>query len=1136
MMTELESFLHRYAKREIVAGIRKELDAGRSVNLRGLCGSSLATILASLSGSSTPLVCIMNDADTAGYLYADLTALFGSGRALFFPTSYKRAIKYGHIDPAAEVLRAEVLAFVAGKGNAVDSGQATGTGAASLPIIVTYPSALLEKVIDREKLEQEIYSLRKGESPGQEFLRDLLLEWGFERTDYVYEPGQFAIRGSIMDIFSYAGELPLRVDFFGDEIESIRIFEIESQLSVETVNEVTLMPDVGASDKARNSILELLPKDTVFLVNSYLHLSERIRQIYSDVPLIDDGEGFGSLEEMQSRLVVPETFEQQLAHFVQIRMGEESSPRLASFVLHVEPQPSLHKNFELLTKFLAQWKGQGYTVYLSTANELQAERIREILTERGSEDLMPIRLPLTLHEGFVDSDNATVLLTDHQIFDRYHKYNLKSDKVRSGKVTLSLKELNQFSPGDLIVHVDHGIGLFGGLINIEEGGVRKEVIKLIYQNDDVVFVNLHSLHKLSKYHGKESSQVRLSKVGSGAWQKLKDRTKKRVKDIARDLIRLYAARRETKGFAFSPDSTLQHELEAGFLYEDTPDQARATEEVKKDMERPYPMDRLVCGDVGFGKTEVAVRAAFKAANDRKQVAILVPTTVLAYQHYETFSQRFKDMPVRVDYLSRARSAKETKAILADLASGEIDVIIGTHRLVSQDVKFKDLGLLIIDEEQKFGVAVKEKLRKLQLNVDTLTMSATPIPRTLHFSLMGARDLSNINTPPPNRYPVETALVRFSPDIIREAINFEMSRSGQVFFVHNRIQNIQEIAELIRREVPDARVGIGHGQMKPAELETLLIDFNRHEYDVLLCTTIVENGIDVPNANTIIIDDAHRYGLSDLHQLRGRVGRSKRKAFCYLISPPLSSLTDEAGRRLQAIESFSDLGSGIRIALQDLDIRGAGNALGAEQSGFVADLGYEAYQKVFDEALSELKTDEFSDFFNKDESGQERATAEAFVAETQVETNLQLYFDAEYIPQDGERILLYRELDSLNTDEELNSFEQRLIDRFGPIPTEGKQLIAVPRLRRIGRSLGIEKIVLSQARMSLHLVTDPNSHYYQSQAFAKLLAYASTHTRRTEFKQVRGKRILSVSHIQSVDDAIACLHQVEQMSTQDIQSI
>ncbi|MFC4666418.1 transcription-repair coupling factor [Falsiporphyromonas endometrii] len=1126
--------VEQYSRNTYIKEIEKRLGKGHSVNLFGLNGSSLACVIAAMSDGKAPLFCIAQDEEEAGYLYADLCALFGEEQTLFFPTSYKRAIKYGHIDQAAEILRAEVLAFIGGLGDLISDNDKKRNNS-GLPIIVSYPSAILERVIEKETLKTEMLAIHTGDIIDQTDLKDKLIEWGFQRVDYVYEPGQFAIRGSIVDIFSYSRELPLRIDFFGDEIDSIRIFEIESQLSSETLDDIVLMPDVGAADTAKCSIFELLPPNMVFMIKSYELLKGRIEEVYNDTPLIDDGEGFSTITEMQDKLVKPDELLQRLNHFTQIRLSKSDAiKKVKEYTINTYPQPAFHKNFDLLINQLLDWKEMGVKTFFTTSNKLQADRIKEILAERQAEELMPQVLPITLHEGFVDTDNNIAMLTDHQIFERYHKYNLKSDKVRSGKVTLSLKELQQFNIGDYIVHVDHGIGVFGGLIQMDEGGITKEVVKLIYQNNDLVFVNLHSLHKLSKYRGKDSTEIKLSKVGGGAWNRIKERTKKRVKDIARDLIRLYAARREAEGFAFSQDSTLQHELEASFIYEDTPDQAKATEEVKADMEKPYPMDRLVCGDVGFGKTEVAVRAAFKAANDCKQVAVLVPTTVLAYQHYQTFSQRLEGLPVTIDYISRARSSKEIKEILKKLKDGDIDIIIGTHRLVSKDVAFHDLGLLIIDEEHKFGVAVKEKLRKLQLNVDTLTMSATPIPRTLHFSLMGARDLSNINTPPPNRYPVETSLVRFNADIIKEAINFEMSRSGQVFFVHNRIDNIKEIAALIKREVPDARVGIGHGQMKPAELEQLLLDFNRYEYDILLSTTIIENGIDVPNANTIIIDDAHRYGLSELHQLRGRVGRSKRKAFCYLVTPPLSSLTDDARKRLQAIESFSDLGSGMRIALQDLDIRGAGNALGAEQSGFISDLGYETYQKVFDEALSELKADEFADFYSKDDEGKQKDSAELFVSETQVETNLELYFDHEYIPQDSERIILYRQLDNLQNESELEDYQKALIDRFGPIPKEGQELIRVPRLRWIGHRLGIEKIVLAQDRMSLHLISDPSSLYYSSNAFGKLLQYAALHHRGVQFKQTDKKRIIRIDNIKTVEQAITCLQQIEAINIDNYQ--
>jgi transcription-repair coupling factor (superfamily II helicase) len=732
----------------------------------------------------------------------------------------------------------------------------------------------------------------------------------------------------------------------------------------------------------------------------------------------------------------------------------------------------------------------------------------------------------TLHEGFADETLRICLFTDHQLFDRFHKFNLKSEKARSGKITLSLKELNQFSIGDYIVHIDHGVGQFGGLVRLETNGKIQEVVKLIYRNSDVLFVSIHSLHKLSKYKGKESGEPpRLNQLGTGAWERIKEKTKKKVKDIARDLILLYSKRRQEKGFAFTPDSYLQQELEAGFIYEDTPDQEKATAEVKEDMESPRPMDRLICGDVGFGKTEVAIRAAFKAVTDGKQVAVLVPTTILAFQHFQTFSERLKDFPCTVDYISRARTSVKTKQILNQVQEGKIDILIGTHRIVSTDVQFKDLGLLIIDEEQKFGVSVKEKLRKIKPNVDTLTMTATPIPRTLQFSLMGARDLSNITTPPPNRYPVQTEVHRFDPVIIREAINFEMSRNGQVFFINNHIRHIPEIEKIIRRETPDARIAVGHGQIEPQALEKLILDFINYEYDVLIATSIVENGIDMPNANTIIINNAHAFGLSDLHQLRGRVGRSNRKAFCYLLSPPLSSLTQEARRRLQAIENFAGLGSGIHIAIQDLDIRGAGNLLGAEQSGFIADLGYEAYQKILEEAVDELKAQEFATLYA--DAGKKKDTGSGYVRETFIESDLELMFPPAYIPSDSERISLYRELDSIEKEADILAFTKRLQDRFGKIPAEGKELIRVAGLRRMAKRLGMEKIVLKQSRMTIHLISDPGSSYYQSPAFDRLLLYLQNHPRHCDLRDHNNKRSIVIKDVPTVEKAASILESMEQ---------
>ncbi|WP_329903905.1 transcription-repair coupling factor [Porphyromonas pogonae] len=1088
--------------------IKKE----KSVSVSGLKGSSKSCLVSVLS-HDYPILCIMDDEDEAGYLYADVENLVTDRPVLFFPSAYKRSIKYGHTDAPNIILRADVLTHLADH-----SGKKKHP-----PIIISYPAAIAESVVSGDSLSQDIMVITQGQIIEPDFIRDQLLEWGFERTDYVYEPGQFAIRGSIMDIFSFAKEQPFRLDFFDNEVESIRLFEVESQLSIETLHEITLIPNVVEVQQSTSSLLDLLAPHTLVATHHRGFWLDKIREIYDDAPSQNDGEGFDSLEEMRVHLASPHGMVQSYASFKHLILSEKSDS--SNVIFNISPQPIFHKDYDRLTEQLILWKEAGQRTYLTTSSERQYQRITDIIAERGEESLVPERINTTLHEGFVDESIGLVLLTDHQIFDRYHKYNLKSDKARSGKVTLSLKELNTFSPGDYVVHSDHGIGQFGGLITADIGGKKQEVVKIIYRNNDVIFVNLHSLHKLSRYRAQEDgAEVKLSQVGSGAWQRLKDRTKKKVKDIARDLIKLYARRREEQGFAFSADSYMQNELEASFMYEDTPDQAQATADIKADMESPRPMDRLICGDVGFGKTEVAVRAAFKAAADSKQVAVLVPTTVLAYQHYQTFTKRLKDFPVRVDYISRARTAAEVKRILHDLKEGVIDIIIGTHRLTSRDVVFKDLGLLVIDEEQKFGVAVKERLRKMQVNVDTLTMSATPIPRTLQFSLMGARDLSNINTPPPNRYPVETILSRFGSDVIREAINFEMSRNGQVYLVHNRIQNIREVAELVKREVPDARVVIGHGQMSPTELEKIILDFSNQEYDVLIATTIIENGIDVPNANTIIIDDAHRYGLSELHQLRGRVGRSSRKAFCYLLTPPLSSLPDEARRRVQAIESFSDLGSGIRIALQDLDIRGAGNILGAEQSGFIADMGYETYQKVFEEAVSELKAEEFSELYKKEDDD----TADRFVVETLVESDLDLSFPEDYVPQDAERILLYRELDNLKTDNELEAFRQRMTDRFGRLPVSALELILVPKLRRLGRNLGIEKIVLRGGQMSFHLIGDDKSLYYRSNMFTKLLTFIGYHSRECEIKQLKNRRIIRVKDIHSVQQAVdKCLEIISQ---------
>ncbi|MDR2918131.1 MAG: transcription-repair coupling factor [Tannerella sp.] len=1090
----------------------------RNLHLKGLDGSSGAITIASLySMREGNYLCILNDLEEAGYFYNDLMQLTGDKQIYFFPSAYHRHIKYGHIDSANEILRTEVL-------GALQSNHPN-------TIIVTYPDAIAEKVLSKVELQQNTLKLNVNEKVDNMFVSDVLDSLGFEHTDYVYEPGQYAMRGSIMDIFSFSHEYPYRVDFFGSEVETIRTFDVETQLSKEKLDSILIVPEISKNKAANDSLFDLLPNDTFVVSQDIAWATERIGSLWQDEPVRGDEASFASIEDMQKRLIPKEYFLHKSRSFKQIQINNKASGTPdATLSFNCEPQPLYQKNFDLVSQSFQHFISQGYTIYLLSDSSKQAERLRTIFEDR-KDDISFTAVNKTIHSGFVDNTLKTCIFTDHQIFGRYHKYNLKSDKARSGKMMLSLKELNQFSTGDYIVHIDHGVGQFGGLVRTEVNGKIQEAVKLIYRNSDIIFVSIHALHKLSKYKGKEGEPPSLNKLGSGAWERMKEKTKKKVKDIARDLIRLYAQRRDEEGFAFSPDSFMQDELEASFIYEDTPDQMKATSDVKADMENNRPMDRLICGDVGFGKTEVAIRAAFKAAADNKQVAVLVPTTVLAFQHYKTFSERLKNFPCTIDYISRAKSTAEVKKILMRLQDGELNILIGTHRLVSKDVKFKDLGLLIIDEEQKFGVSVKEKLRQMKTNVDTLTMTATPIPRTLQFSLMGARDLSNINTPPPNRYPVQTEVQRFNPDIIREAIEFEMSRNGQAFIINNRIQNIYEIETLIRREIPDARIAVGHGQMEPEKLEKIILDFVNYEYDVLISTTIIENGLDVPNANTIIVNNAHHFGLSELHQLRGRVGRSNRKAFCYLLSPPLSTLTSESRRRLQAIENFAELGSGIHIAMQDLDIRGAGNILGAEQSGFIADLGYETYQKILEEAVDELKIDEFSDLFVPADG--ETDKGDSYVRETFIESDLQLMFAPTYIPNDSERVAIYRELDSIEEEGKLTEFINKLKDRFGTIPREGEELIRVVPLRWMAKKLGIEKIVLKREMMVMYFPSNPDSPYYQSKAFGKFLTYIQRYPRICDLREQNGKRSFVIKKIANVASAYRALEEIYQIQREDL---
>ena len=1115
-------------------------------------------------------VFILQDNDEAGYFYHDLTQILGTDNVLFFPSSYRRAVKYGQRDAANEILRTETLSRLAALTSVDTQKTSTGKGAgknadgaAEALYVVTCPEALSELVVSKRRLDERTINIAVGDIIDFADLGRQMREFGFKEVDYVYEPGQFAMRGSIIDVYSYSSELPFRIDFFGDEVDTIRTFEVADQLSKDAKQQVRIVPELAQLTEEKQPFTSLLPDDALLVMKDRLYLCSTIEQIYNDgfsqQAMTERLEGATEVEQQQimrdmrkeNNLVSPTRFREEICRFRLVEFGAKPSgtPQV-SIEFHISPQPLFHKNFSLLIQTLDDYLLQGYQLYILADSEKQTQRLRDIF---DSEELQQMRrnsqhlntstpqhlniqhsaLPFTpvnrtLHEGFADNDLRLCFFTDHQIFDRFHKYNLKSDAARTGKMALTMKELQEMEPGDFIVHVDFGIGKFGGLVRVPVGDSYQEMIRLYYQRGDIVDVSIHSLYKISKYRRSDTGEPpRLSTLGTGAWEKLKERTKKRIKDIARDLIKLYAKRRHEKGFAYSADSYLQHELEASFLYEDTPDQQRATHDVKADMESARPMDRLVCGDVGFGKTEVAIRAAFKAACDSKQVAVLVPTTVLAFQHYKTFSDRLKGMPVRVDYLSRARTAKQTREVLADLKAGKIDILVGTHKLIGKAVEWHDLGLLIIDEEQKFGVSTKEKLRTLKTNVDTLTMSATPIPRTLQFSLMGARDMSIMRTPPPNRYPVQTELGVYGHEIIADAINFEMSRNGQVFFVNDRISNLPEIASLITKYVPDARVAIGHGQMSPEELEKILIGFMNYDYDVLLSTTIVENGIDISNANTIIINDAHRFGLSDLHQMRGRVGRSNRKAFCYLLAPPKSVLSSEARRRLEALENFSELGSGFNLAMQDLDIRGAGNLLGAEQSGFMEDLGYETYQKILNQAVTELKNDEFADMYAEEIAQGNNLTGDAFVEDCAVESDLEMYFPDTYVPGSAERMLLYRELDNIDNDDELDAYRQRLIDRFGAIPHEGEELLQVVALRRYGKSLGCEKIILKQGRMQMQFVSNPNSAYYRSATFGKALDFIAANARRCNLKEVNGKRSMVVSGVPTVGEAVKVLLKVKE---------
>jgi len=1080
------------------------------ISITGLSGSSRAITVAEVFRKTQYThVVIIPEKEDAAYFYNDLVSLSGDESIFFFPSTYKRSIQYEQTEPANIVLRTEVLNFLA-------SGKRKG-------IIVTYPESVMEKVISRKNLKKNTLNISKGDKLSLEFLEEVLHEYNFERVDFVYEPGQYAIRGSIADVFSYSADLPFRIDFFGEEVDSIRTFNTDDQLSQSIQKQVSIIPNIQdiSIEQVSDSFTDFLPPSSFLWLEDAAYIREKMNTIYDQVVRREETEQIPGKKDL---IMTGSRFVEECAKFRIAEFGKTGFFNTAiRFEFRTEPQLLFNKNFDLLSEKLVTNKLNGYATFLISESQSQIDRLKDIFSEINPEAEFTALL-LNLHGGFTDHDLNISVFTDHQIFDRYHKFRIRGYFTR--KESISVKELTGLNPGDYVVHIDHGIGKFGGLEKIEVNGKLQEAIKLVYRDNDTLFVGIHSLHRISKYKGKDDAPPKIYKLGSGAWQKLKQTTKSRVKDIARDLIVLYAKRMASGGYSFSPDSYLQRELEASFIYEDTPDQLSAILAIKEDMESPHPMDRLVCGDVGFGKTEVAVRAAFKSAADSRQTAILVPTTILALQHYKTFSSRLKGFPCTVEYLTRHKRPAEQKRIVKQLAEGKIDIIIGTHKLVGQEIKFKDLGLLIIDEEQRFGVSVKEKLKKLKANVDTLTLTATPIPRTLQFSLMGARDLSIINTPPPNRMPIVTELHGFNEDIIREGIEYEVSRNGQVFIIHNRVENIREIQAKIQRICPKVKTAVVHGRMSGTEIENVMYTFIQGDYDVLIATTIIESGLDIPNANTIFINEAHHFGLSELHQLRGRVGRSNKKAFCYLLAPPFDSLTHEARRRLKAIEEFSELGSGFNIAMQDLDIRGSGNLLGGEQSGFIADVGFETYQRILNEAMAELRETEIIEPGTTEPGTEKQAASEKlkqYVSDFQIDTDLEIMFPDEYISNISERIRLYRELNEIGDEQSLKEYEMRLTDRFGPLPPTSVALLDIVHIKWISVKLGIEKILLRNDLLIANFISDQNSPFYRSQLFVSIMNHVNRHHKRMSVKQKESRLSLTITDIKSVSSAISVLN-------------
>ncbi len=1104
--------VNHYQQSDTIKQIVKELQQEQNhFQISNLVGSSLSFVISeTFKKAEKPYLLIFNDKEEAAYYLNDLEQLLGDKNVLFYPGSYRRPYQIEETDNANVLLRSEVL-------NRINSRRKPA-------VIVTYPTALFEKVVTKKELDKNTLKIKVGENVSPDFVNEVLFEYQFNRVDFVTEPGDFSVRGGIIDVFSFSNDEPYRMEFFGDEVESIRTFDVETQLSKEKHQKISIMPNVENKglQENRESFLKYISAKTAIFVKDITTITTNLDTFFKKAT-----DSFDELSKEIKRSKPSELFcdgaliQQELQQFTTVNISKSSIKNVTNITFDTTAQPSFNKKFDLLIQNFNEFSAKGFTNYIFCSNDKQAQRFHDIFDDNDAE-VSYETIVFPLYQGFVDNQNKIVCYTDHQIFERYYKFRLKNGYEK--KQSISIQELTKLEIGDYVTHIDHGIGKFGGLQKIDVEGKKQEAIKLIYGDRDILYVSIHSLHKISRFNGKDGKPPKIYKLGSGAWKKVKQKTKARVKHIAYNLIQLYAKRKLQKGYAFGADTHMQHELEASFIYEDTPDQFTATQAVKTDMEKPQPMDRLVCGDVGFGKTEVAIRAAFKAVDNGKQVAVLVPTTILAFQHFKTFTERLKGFPVTVDYLNRFRTVKQRNTVLEGVANGSVDIVIGTHQLTNKKLQFKNLGLLVIDEEQKFGVAVKDKLKTIKENVDTLTLTATPIPRTLQFSLMAARDLSVIKTAPPNRHPIETNVIRFSEETIRDAISYEISRGGQVFFIHNRIENIKEVAGLLQRLVPNAKIGIGHGQMEGKKLEELMLGFMNNEFDVLVSTTIIESGLDVPNANTIFINNANNFGLSDLHQMRGRVGRSNKKAFCYFITPAYHMMTTDARKRIEALELFSELGSGLNIAMKDLEIRGAGDLLGGEQSGFINDIGFETYQKILQEAIEELKENEFKELYATDEK-----TPKEYVKDVQIETGFEILIPDAYVNSVTERLSLYNDLGKLTKEEELLTFESEIVDRFGEYPPEVQDLLDSVRIKWLAKELGLEKIILKQKRLVGYFISDQQSSFYETEAFTKTLQYVQQNPKSCVMKEKdtkNGKRLLvTFIRIDSVQTALNLLQKI-----------